>query len=295
MQIKNVAVLGAGTMGLGITQVVADAGFNVALWSRRGEKGLDRLREKLQKAISKKILTQQQVDYMLSNVHCILSLSEAVNEVELVIEAVREDLFVKGALFKELDSFCSQSAILASNTSALCIYKISEFTSKPDKVIGMHFFNPAPIMKLVEVVPSSLTSQDAIDSIIDFSQKIGKVPLIVRDTPGFVVNRCLMPMINEAAFLFMNKTATAETIDSAIKLGANHPLGPLALADLIGIDICLETMQEIKNDLGNSNYQICPLLESMVTEGNLGRKTGKGFFTYKTNSGIKMTTCVSSI
>jgi 3-hydroxybutyryl-CoA dehydrogenase len=283
MQVKNVTVLGAGVMGTSITQVVANSGFNVALWSKRGEKSLDVLREKLQKAISKKILTEQQVDYTLSKIRCTSLLSEAVKEVDFVIESVREDLAVKRALFKELDSYCSQSAILASNTSALSIYKISEVTMKPDRVIGLHFFNPAPKMKLVEVAPSSLTSQDTIDLTIDFSKKLGKVPLIVRDTPGFVVNRCLMPMINEAAFLFMNKIASAETIDSAIKLGANHPLGPLALADLVGVDICLETMQEIKNDLGKSDYQICPLLKSMVAEGKLGRKTGKGFFTYNTN------------
>lgn len=281
MDIKNIAVLGAGVMGTGITQVLAGSGFNVTLWSRRGMKGLDGLHYKLQKAIGKKILNEQQVDLLLSRTHCTSLIGEAVKGAELVIETVAENLAIKKNIFKEMDAYCMEKAILASNTSSLSIDSLAAITKRPDKVIGMHFFNPAPVMKLIEVVVGSSTSQETIEDVIIFSKKIGKTPLLVRDSPGFIVNRCLMPMINQAAFILMDKIATAEAIDSAMKLGANHPVGPLALADIIGIDVCLEIMRELKNRLGSA-YQICPLFEKMVAEGNLGRKTGKGFFSYET-------------
>jgi 3-hydroxybutyryl-CoA dehydrogenase len=281
MEIKTVTVLGTGVMGSGITQVLSGFDLNVTLWSRRGEQGLDRLHNRLQKAIEKNILDKQKVDLLLSRTRCTQSLDKAVEEAELVIEAVPENLSLKRAVFKEIDVYCREEAILTSNTSSLSINDLATATKRPDKVIGMHFFNPAPIMKLIEIVPGSLTSQETIEDVIVFSKKINKVPLIVQDSPGFVVNRCLIPMINQAALLLMNKIAPAETIDSALKLGANHPLGPLALADLIGIDVCLDIMRELQNRLGASEIQICPLFENMVAEGTLGRKTGKGFFTYK--------------
>jgi 3-hydroxybutyryl-CoA dehydrogenase len=279
MQIKNVAVLGAGTMGTGITQVVADSGFNVTLWSRRGKKGLEKLNERLQKAIGNKSLTTLQVESILSRINCTSSINEIADS-ELVIEAVPEDLNIKKAIFKSIDPICSRNAVFASNTSALSIRDIALATMTPEKVIGTHFFNPAPKMKLVEVVQSPFTSQETINTVVIFCKKLGKNPLVVNDTPGFIVNRCLMPLINEAAYLVMEKTATAEMIDLALKQGANHPIGPLALADLVGIDICLQTMREIENNVKNSGIQICPLLEEMVGEGNLGKKTGKGFYTY---------------
>jgi len=282
MKIENIAVVGAGVMGLGITQVIAQSGFKVSLFSRRGARGLERLHERLKRAVVQGILTNEQVDLTLSRIRCTSSIKEAVEEADLVIETVSEDLDLKRALFREIENYCPENAMLASNTSSLSIYKIALVTNRPDKVIGMHFFNPASAMRLVEVVKTSLTSQATVGSIVSFSKKIGKTPLIVKDTPGFIVNRCLMPIINEAAYLLMDKTATAETIDSAIKLGANHPMGPLALADLIGIDICLQAMREIKTGLGNGNLHICPLLETMVAEGKLGRKTGRGFYSYKT-------------
>lgn len=282
MRIRKVAVIGAGIMGSGITQVVANAGFKVALRSRRGEKGLGRLHNGIRKAVRKEILSEEGADVLLSNISCTSSLSEAVKEADLVIEAVVEDLTIKREIFGAMDASCMQHTILASNTSSLSIALLAEATERPDKVLGMHFFNPAPTMKLVEVVQTTMTSKETLDSIIEFSNKLGKFPLIVRDTPGFIVNRILIPMINGAAFALMDKIATAETIDSAMKLGANHPLGPLALADLIGIDVCVNIMKELQCKLKDQPYTVCPLLEEMVTKGNLGRKTGSGFFTYKT-------------
>jgi 3-hydroxybutyryl-CoA dehydrogenase len=282
MRIRKVAVIGAGVMGSGITQVVANAGFKVALRSRKGEEGLNRLRDGIRKAVRKEILTDEQAALVLSNINCTSSLSKAVKEADLIIEAVVEDLTIKREIFGAMDASCMQHTILASNTSSLSIARLAEATKRPDKVLGMHFFNPAPAMKLIEVVQAPMTSKETVDSIIEFSNKIGKFPLIVRDSPGFIVNKILMPMINAAAFVLMDKIATAETIDSAMKLGANHPLGPLALADLIGIDVCVNIMKELQCKLEGQPYTVCPLLEEMVTKGILGRKTGKGFFTYET-------------
>jgi len=279
MIIKKVAVIGAGLMGSGIAQVIANAGVPVVLRSRRGSRGLEKLHKTIQKVRNRGILTDEQATVLLSNISCTSSLSEAVKEADLVIEAVPEDLQIKLALFRELDTYCRQNTILASNTSSLSIAQIAETTKRADKIIGMHFFNPAPVMKLVEIVKTPMTSKETINSIADFAIKIDKVPLIVSDSPGFVVNRILLPMINAAAYVLMEKGASAETIDSAMKLGANHPIGPLALADLVGIDVCLSILKELAEKL-DPQYQVCPLFEQMVAEGRLGRKTGKGFFTY---------------
>lgn len=268
-------------MGSGIAQVIANAGFEVILQSRKGNAGLERLQKSIQKAKDKGVLNEEQAISLLSNISCTSSLREAVCEVDLVVEAVAEDIAIKRALFEELDSYCMPHTVLASNTSSLSISRLAKATMRIEKVVGMHFFNPAPMMKLIEVVQTSMVSKETIDSVIDFSYKIGKIPLIVKDSPGFIVNRALMPLINSAAFVLMEKVATAETIDSAMKLGANHPIGPLALADLIGVDVCLEIMKELDKS-GHIKYPICPLLEKMVAEGDLGRKTGRGFFTYVT-------------
>jgi 3-hydroxybutyryl-CoA dehydrogenase len=283
MKIRNVAVIGAGVMGLGIAQVVANSAFKVNLWSRRGNACLDRLHEGVQKAIYQGVLNEEQAMLLYSRISCTPSLSEAVKEADLVIETVIEDVTIKRVIFREVDALCMQHTILVSNTSSLSVSSLAEATKRQDKVCGMHFFNPAPVMKLIEVAQTPLTSAITIDSIVTFSRQLGKFPIIVKDSPGFVVNKILMPAINAAAFVLFNKVATAQDIDAAMKLGANHPLGPLALADLIGIDLCLKIMTELHDKFECSKYEVCPLLEKMVAEGHLGRKTGKGFFTYETH------------
>lgn len=282
MEIRNITVIGVGLMGSGIAQVIAESGFEVTMRSRRGKDGLDMLQKGLQKAVDRRTLTEDQATLLLSHIKCTSSLKDAVKSADLIIEAVIEDLAVKREIFRETDAYCPQNAIIASNTSSLSISSIAEVTKRPEKVVGMHFFNPAHVMKLIEVVQSPLTSEETVSSIIAVSQKIGKFPLVVKDSPGFVVNRILMPAINAAAFVLMEKVATAETIDSAMKLGANHPMGPLALADLIGIDVSLNIMKELNARLEDSKFQVCPLFEELVAKGNLGRKTGKGFFVYET-------------
>jgi 3-hydroxybutyryl-CoA dehydrogenase len=268
-------------MGSGIAQVIANSGFNVTLLSRRGKEGLVRVRRGTQIAVTKGKLTEEQASLLLSRIACKSLSAEAVKESDIVIEAVIEDLPTKIALFKQIDAFCGKHVILASNTSSLSISSLTSATKRPDRVIGMHFFNPAPVMSLIEVSKTPMTSQETVKTVVDFSEKLNKVPLVVDDSPGFVVNKILIPMINSAAFVLIDKVATAETIDSAMKLGANHPIGPLALADLIGLDVCLKIMQEINGKLEGFNFTICPLIEKMVAEGNLGRKTVQSFFKYE--------------
>ena len=279
MSVKKIAVIGAGLMGSQIARTVANFGFEVTIFSRRGPSALARLQESVKKAVVKKILTETQAAFLLSNIHFALTLAEAVKEADLVIEAVVEDLDVKEEVFRQVSVNCDPDAIISSNTSSLSISSLAEVVKGPQRVVGMHFFNPAPVMKLVEVVQASQTSKKTVDSIVNFCEKIGKTPLVVKDKPGFVVNRILIPSINAAAFLLMDGVATAETIDSAMKLGANHPMGPFAIADLVGIDTCLKILKEMQSRL-DENFLICPLFEKMVVEGNLGRKTGKGFYTY---------------
>jgi 3-hydroxybutyryl-CoA dehydrogenase len=277
-KIRKVAVIGAGRLGLGITQVVAGAGLNVIVRSRKERKSRSTFRLNIEKVIQKQVLSKEQADLLFSNVEFTSSLIKSVNDVDLVIEAVVEDLSVKMEYFKKIDAFSPSYSILASNTSSLSIDKLAKSTQRPEKVIGMHFFNPAPIMKLVEVAPSSSTSKDTIDVIVDFANFLGKVPIIVKDTPGFITNRILIPMINEASFILMENGGTPEIIDQAMKLGANFRMGPLALADLIGIDTCLKIMEEF-NKL-DKKYVPCPLFREMIRKGHLGRKTGKGFYKY---------------
>ena len=281
MNIRKVAVIGAGLMGSGIAQVVAQAGFEVIVRTRRGRRGLDRLYESIRKGKQRKTLTEEQVNALLSKINWTTELSEAGKTADLVIEAVVEDLEIKKQVFRELDAFCPKHTFLTSNTSSLSISELADATKRPDKVIGMHFFNPVHVMKLIEVVPTSLTSKETVETVEEFSRKIGKTPVLVKESPGFVVNRVLIPMINEAVFVLMEGIATAETIDSAMKLGANHPIGPLALADLIGLDVCLTIMDTFYKKFKTPKYKPCPLLKKMVEEGYLGRKTGKGFFAYR--------------
>ena len=283
MEIKKIAILGCGIMGSGIAEVIAKCGFEVTLWSRTGKAPLERLHLNVRKSVERKILTQNQADKLLSRVKWTSSLEESVNQANLVIEVVTEDLAIKSEVFKKVDTCCMPDSILASNTSSLSITSLALSTKRADRVVGMHFFNPAPIMKLIEVVRTPYSSEESINSVVKFSNQLGKEPLVVIDTPGFIVNRILLPMINMAAYLLMDKVATAETIDSAMLLGANHPLGPLALADLIGIDVCSRILNELYRDLNDSRFKICPLLEEMVRQGKLGRKTGQGFFVYQMN------------
>lgn len=282
MQIEKVAVIGSGIMGSGITQVIANAGLKVVLRSRNGAKGLIRLNNNIQKALRNGVMSEEQACVLLSNVDCTSSIVKAVTDADLIIEAVVEDLIIKRQIFKEMETTCLEHTILASNTSSLSVTFLAQETKRPDKVLGLHFFNPAPTVKLVEVVQTPLTSKETVSNIIGFLRKIDRLPLVVGDHPGFIVNRVLMPMINAAAFALMDKIATAETIDSAMKLGANLPLGPLALADLIGLDTCVNIMKELQYRLNDSRYSVCPLLEDMVRKQDLGRKTGQGFFAYKT-------------
>jgi 3-hydroxybutyryl-CoA dehydrogenase len=283
MIIEKIAIIGSGMMGSSIAQFIANLGFEVTIWSRRGEDGLSKLREGVQKAVDKKILTENQAAVLLSRITCTSSLSNAVETADLIIEAVIEDLGVKKNIFDAISTSCQSHAIITSNTSSLSISDISANLDQSYNIVGMHFFNPVYAMKLVEVVKIEQTSEETFESIVEFCKRIGKCPIVVNDTPGFVVNRILMPTINSAAFVLMEGVATPETIDLAMQLGANYPMGPLALADLIGLDTCLKIMTEFCSRLEHADYQICPLLEKMVAEGNLGRKTGRGFFNYESN------------
>jgi 3-hydroxybutyryl-CoA dehydrogenase len=280
MKIRNIAVIGAGLMGSGITQAVANSGFKVVLQSRRGKQGLERLNRAIKKSRIKGILNEEQASLLMSRISWVGSVREAVEGADLVIEAVAEDLAVKKAIFSEMDYYSASHTILASNTSSLSIACLAEATSRIDKVVGMHFFNPAPIMRLVEIIQTPMTSKGTVQSASKFAEELGKVPLIIEDSSGSIVNTILMPMINVASYALMKKVAAAETIDSAMKLGANHPIGPLALADLIGIDLCVKVMKELNSKPDTIKYEVCPLLEEMVAKGYLGRKSGKGFFTY---------------
>jgi len=278
----KVLVLGAGTMGAGIAQVVAEAGNSVVLrdidvkFVTKGIAGIDK---NLTKAVEKGKMAQADKDAVMSRIKGVVDLKEA-GEIELVIEAVIERMDLKKQIYKELEELFPAETIFASNTSALSISEIASVTKRADKVIGMHFFNPAPVMKLVEVIKGAATSTETYNIIVEFTKSLGKTPVVVDEAPGFVVNRILVPMINEAAFILQEGTATAEDIDIAMKLGANHPIGPLALGDLIGLDVCLFVMETLYAELGDTKYRPCPILKKMVRAGYLGRKTGRGFFTY---------------
>jgi 3-hydroxybutyryl-CoA dehydrogenase len=278
MKIRKVAIIGAGQLGLSIAQVVAGAGTKVIVRSRRGDERLRVLRINVEKAIEKRIMSTEQAYMLLSNVEFTSNLIESVNDVDLVIEAVVEDLHVKKQYFQEIDEFSPINTILASNTSSLSIDKLASVTKRPEKVIGMHFFNPVTRMKLVEVAPTISTSKETIDTVVDFAIFLGKFPIVVKDSPGFIINRILIPMINEAAFVLVESGLSPETIDHAMKLGANFPMGPLALADLIGIDNCLIILEEFSKL--NKKYTPCPLFREMTIQGYLGKKAGKGFYTY---------------
>jgi len=281
--ITTIAVIGAGTMGNGIAHVFAQNGFKVHLIDISQEAldtGTLTISKNLDRMLTKNLITENQKTITLENITCYTSIKEGVNEVELVIEAATENVELKLSIFKELDIYCKEKVILATNTSSISITQIASVTKRPDKVIGMHFMNPVPIMKLVEIIRGYSTSNNVTKTVMEISEKLGKIATEVNDYPGFVSNRILMPMINEAIETLYNNVAGVSEIDTVMKLGMAHPMGPLQLADFIGLDVCLSILNVMHNGFKNPKYAPCPLLVNMVMAGKTGVKSGEGFYDY---------------
>ena len=277
-----IGVIGSGTMGNGIAQVAARAGYRVVMRDVDDEflqRGISAIDKSLQRDVDKERLSTEEKQSIIGRIETTTGL-EALRDVSFIIEAVTEDLAVKTEVFKALDRITSPEAILASNTSSISITRLGAATSRPDKVIGMHFMNPVPVMKLVEVIRGLATSNETYEKVRGLTDKLGKTALDCNDSPGFVSNRVLMPMINEAVFTLYEGVATRESIDGIMKLGMNHPMGPLALADFIGLDVCLAILNVLYDGFGDHKYRACPLLKRYVDAGWLGRKTGRGFYEY---------------
>ena len=280
---KNIAVIGAGTMGNGIAHVFAQCGYNVNLIDvspKALEKGLATITKNLDRQVAKEKISTTEKENALDNISTISNLKDGVSGVDLVIEAATENIDLKLKIFQELDTLTDDNVILATNTSSISITKIAAVTNRADKVIGMHFMNPVPVMKLVEIIRGYSTTDAVTESIMDLSRKLNKIPVEVNDYPGFVANRILMPMINEAICTLHEGVAGVSEIDTVMKLGMAHPMGPLQLADFIGLDVCLAIMEVLYDGFGNPKYAPCPLLVNMVTAGKLGVKSGEGFYSW---------------
>ncbi len=280
---KNITVIGSGTMGNGIAHLFAQFSYNVNLIDVNEaalKKAMETISKNLDRQVSKGILTEENKVATLNNIKIFTNLKDGASNADLVIEAASENLAIKLDIFKQLDEITPSHCILASNTSSISITKIASVTKRPDKVIGMHFMNPVPVMKLVEVINGYKTSKGISATIVELSKSLGKIPAEANDYPGFIANRILIPMINEAIYSLQQGVGTVEAIDTVMKLGMAHPMGPLQLADFIGLDVCLAIMNVLKNGLGDDRYSPCPLLVNMVAAGNIGVKSGEGFYNY---------------
>ena len=279
---RNFGIIGVGTMGNGIAHMSALSGFNTFILDLNEDflkRGLETIESNLQRQVKKEKINQSEMDSALGKIKSITDYDD-LSVCDVIIEAATENQSVKEKIFTSMDSVCKTDAILATNTSSISITAIAEVTSRPEKVIGMHFMNPVPIMKLVEVVRGKKTDYDTTNKVIEISKEMGKIPVECNDSPGFVTNRILMPMINEAVYCLMEGVGTKEAIDKIMQLGMSHLMGPLTLADLIGLDVCRDILQVLHRDLGDDKYAPCPLLEKMVHKNRLGRKTGQGFYQY---------------
>ena len=285
--IKNISVIGAGAMGNGIAQVFAMKGFEVSLIDVSQaalDKGLANISNNLDRMLKKELISDEQKTATLQQITCFTEMKSGVKSADLVVEAATENTDLKLKIFKQMDEFAPENAILATNTSSISITKIAAVTKRADKIIGMHFMNPVPIMKLIEVIRGYATSNETTKTIMEMSTKLGKVPVEVNDYPGFVANRILMPMINEAIYTLFEGVGGVHEIDTVMKLGMAHPMGPLQLADFIGLDVCLAILRVLQDGFGNPKYAPCPLLVNMVMAGKLGAKSGEGFYIYTAGS-----------